>query len=86
MNLGAFRAYFELIGITASDLANARINFIDEQIDEAELEDREISGIVSMNNEQCTINNEWYTLDGRKLDKQPTKKGLYIRNGRKVKL
>ena len=26
----------------------------------------------------------WYTLDGRKLDKQPTKKGLYIHNGRKV--
>ena len=26
----------------------------------------------------------WYTLDGRKLDKQPTVKGLYIHNGRKV--
>jgi hypothetical protein len=26
----------------------------------------------------------WYTLDGRKLDKQPTTKGLYIRNGRKT--
>ena len=26
----------------------------------------------------------WYTVDGRKLDKQPTAKGLYIRNGRKV--
>ena len=26
----------------------------------------------------------WYTLDGQKMDKQPTKKGLYIKNGRKV--
>ena len=26
----------------------------------------------------------WYTVDGCKLDKQPTAKGLYIRNGRKV--
>ena len=26
----------------------------------------------------------WYTLDGRKLDKKPTQKGLYIHNGRKV--
>ena len=26
----------------------------------------------------------WYTLDGRKLDKQPTKPGLYIHVGRKV--
>ena len=26
----------------------------------------------------------WYTMDGRKLDGKPTKKGLYINNGRKV--
>jgi hypothetical protein len=26
----------------------------------------------------------WYSLDGRKLDGKPTKKGLYINNGRKV--
>ena len=27
---------------------------------------------------------QWYTLDGRKLDNMPTKKGVYIQNGRKV--
>ena len=27
---------------------------------------------------------EWYDLQGRKLDQQPTKKGVYILNGRKV--
>ena len=26
----------------------------------------------------------WYTLDGRKLQGKPTKKGIYINNGRKV--
>ncbi len=26
----------------------------------------------------------WYTLDGRKLQAQPTKSGLYIHGGRKV--
>lgn len=26
----------------------------------------------------------WYTLDGVKLDKRPTKKGLYIKNGKKI--
>ncbi|MBO7591523.1 MAG: hypothetical protein J6T05_08015, partial [Prevotella sp.] len=26
----------------------------------------------------------WYDLNGRKLDKMPTKKGVYIMNGRKV--
>ena len=27
---------------------------------------------------------EWYSLDGRKLEKQPTKAGLYIYKGKKV--
>ena len=31
-----------------------------------------------------TLEGEWYTLDGVKLDKQPSKKGLYISNGRKI--
>jgi len=29
-------------------------------------------------------NDVWYTLDGRKLDGMPTKKGIYINGGRKV--
>ena len=29
--------------------------------------------------------NDWYTLDGRKLDGEPTAKGVYIHNGKKVK-
>ena len=29
-------------------------------------------------------NSNWYTLDGRKLDERPTKKGVYINNGKKV--
>ena len=27
---------------------------------------------------------EWYSLDGRKLNGKPTKKGLYINNGNKI--
>jgi hypothetical protein len=30
------------------------------------------------------LNGAWYSLDGRKLDSQPTKKGLYIYKGKKV--
>ena len=26
----------------------------------------------------------WYTVDGRKLSGKPTKKGVYIQNGRKL--
>jgi hypothetical protein len=29
-------------------------------------------------------NGNWYDLNGRKLDKMPTKKGVYIMNGKKV--
>ena len=29
-------------------------------------------------------NSRWYTLDGRRLNGKPTKKGIYINNGRKV--
>ena len=38
------------------------------------------------NCQQSTVHtqlNEWYGIDGRKLDKQPTTKGLYINNGKK---
>ena len=30
------------------------------------------------------VKEDWYSLDGRKLDKAPTKKGVYIRSGVKV--
>ena len=43
--------------------------------------------INAMDNGQLTIDNaseSWYTIDGRKLSGQPTKKGIYIHNGRAV--
>ena len=40
---------------------------------------------TSIHNSQFTIDNgDWYDLNGRKLDKMPTKKGVYIQNGKKV--
>ena len=33
---------------------------------------------------KCERSNYWYTLDGRKLNSVPTKKGIYIHGGRKV--
>ena len=52
----------------------------------------ETTGIVQLRTEELELrteelelrNDTWYTLDGRKLEKQPTMKGLYIHNGRKV--
>lgn len=72
-SLGAFRAYFELD-------PNAHVREFNLGFGE-----EEITGILSMYNEQCTMNNSadaaWYTLDGRKLESKPTAKGLYIYKG-----
>ena len=81
--MNACRAYFQLKqGLTAGD-PNAAVrafvlNFGDET-----------SGIVDAeaNSSLFTLHsslNEWYTLDGRKLDGKPTQRGIYIDNGKKV--
>ncbi len=41
------------------------------------------TGIESIDNSELTIDG-WYDLNGRKLQNKPTKKGVYIMNGRKV--
>ena len=46
----------------------------------------EITGIVEINENQNTIpiDDNWYSLDGRKLSGKPVLKGLYINKGRKI--
>lgn len=40
--------------------------------------------IMTLNIEHGTLNNgSWYTLDGRQLNAQPSRKGIYVRNGKK---
>ena len=58
-------------------VANARVaNFgIEEETTEVD---------ATLNDKGKMIHEKWYTLDGRKLDKQPTKKGMYINNGKRV--
>ena len=43
-----------------------------------------VSDATRLNDKGQMINDSWYTLDGRKLDGQPKKKGMYIYNGIKV--
>ena len=81
MSIGACRAYFQLNGLTASD-PNATVrafvlNFGD---------DSETTGILSTTNYTNFTNsdNSWYSLDGRKLAKKPTAKGVYIHHGKKT--
>ena len=45
------------------------------------------TGISSMVNGQCSMDNldgPWYSLDGRRLNGQPTRKGIYIYKGKKT--
>lgn len=78
MTIGACRAYFQLNnGIVAGDLANGVRSIVLNFDDEA-------TGIVSIAKETEIVKEGWFSLNGMKLDKQPTTKGLYIQNGRKV--
>jgi hypothetical protein len=87
--LNSFRGYFQLMAgdEPASNPLARSINFV-SNIDD----DNETTGIVDNKHETITNNHSlfesvekhWYTLDGRKLDGKPTKKGLYIHNGNKL--
>jgi hypothetical protein len=37
-----------------------------------------------MSGERGVMSEKWFTIDGRLIDGVPTKKGLYIKNGKKV--
>ena len=39
---------------------------------------------IETHNRETITNNDWYSIDGKKLSGEPTKKGVYIVNGRKV--
>ena len=43
-----------------------------------------ISSITADDNANANANARWYTLDGKKLSGEPTKKGIYIYKGKKV--
>ena len=80
MNINAFRAYFRLKnGLTAGDLPtngakNIVLNFGDET-----------TGIdASLKDNEPQTDDYYYSIDGQRLQGKPTKKGIYIHNGKKV--
>ena len=81
MTIGAFRAFFQLKGITAGTPADAAnggriivLNFGD---------DSQISGIINVEH-NTQPRDGWYDLSGRKLNSKPTRVGVYISNGKRV--
>lgn len=81
-SIGAFLAYFQLNnGITAGDLPSGIKSFVHN------LDGDILDGIVlppALHPQSSASAALWFTLDGRRLDKQPTQPGLYIVGGRKV--
>ncbi|MBR1520243.1 MAG: hypothetical protein IJ635_03290 [Bacteroidaceae bacterium] len=83
MQIGSCRAYFQLNGITAGDPGSGApvrtfvLHFGDED---------EATGIISISKESKSqgVADGWYTLDGRRLQGQPSQRGIYINNGRKI--
>ena len=71
-SVGAQRAYFQLTGFTASEVANSILYF----------GDNETTMITTTN--FTDSDDAWYTLNGMKLANAPTAKGIYIHNGKKV--
>ena len=76
--IGACRAYFKIGdgAALARQLTAFNLNFGEEATS--------LSEELRVKSEEFATATEWYTLDGRKLQAQPTRKGLYIVNGRKV--
>ena len=76
--IGAQRAYFK-IGSDGALLARRLTAF------NIDFGDDEATGIISTTNYTNSTNSDaWYSLDGRRLQGQPTAKGVYVNNGRKV--
>lgn len=80
--------------ITLSAFHAAFVLYLDQQIDEA-FEAPKLSlsldgatGIGSIDGADFLLRNKaddaWYTLDGQRLQSAPTRKGLFIHQGRKV--
>ena len=57
-----------------------------DEIEVLNFDEENTTGIISPAEikEITEMAGAWYSLDGRKLDAKPTKKGLYIHNGKKV--
>ena len=80
-SIGAQRAYFKLNGLTAvtpgSGINSFALNFGDGE---------SVTGIslTPDPSPKGEGSDYWYSTDGRRLSGKPTKKGIYINNGKKV--
>ena len=74
--VGACRAYFELSDANGARPTSFNISFGDDDV-------TSISNALRQNGKEEMTNDHWHALDGRAIS-QPTTKGVYIHNGKKV--
>ena len=85
--IGAFRAYFKIgdDATAARALTDFNMNFSDgAECGDAISDGSEGTGICpAATKEIADRTGAWYDLSGRKLQVEPTQKGIYVKNGRK---
>ncbi|MBR6190319.1 MAG: hypothetical protein IKQ59_15440 [Prevotella sp.] len=82
MPVNACRAYFQLHDLDTSTIRAFNLSFGDGSEDTG-IGHTEDDGEYQSSTEITEKAGAWYSLDGRKLNGKPTKKGLYIHGGRK---
>ena len=73
----ANRAYLKLPSSLVGDTQTVKLWWGNE-------EPSPVATNISEASQEKVQNNDWFSLDGRKLNGRPTEKGIYIRKGRKV--
>ena len=72
-------------GTLAAGLAYLPVTFEGGEAKELSLTTDEPTGIRTIDNGEPTVDNGvWYTIDGTRLQGEPTMKGIYVRGGKKV--
>lgn len=88
VRINPMRAYLEYNGSDSQFKAPARraADVLPETIGVRLIgADGEVTSIATLNTRTGEVTYEgWYTLDGKRLSGQPTRKGIYVNNGRKV--
>ncbi|MBQ7420687.1 MAG: leucine-rich repeat protein [Prevotella sp.] len=91
-NSGVVPANKAILGTTTSIAGNLSSDYSSQSSKEEgfeidfESDATEATGIQTIDNEQSVVDGAaaWYTLDGVRLNAEPTQKGVYIKNGKKV--
>ena len=77
-SINAFRAYFQLNGISAADLPAGNVKMFFGEGDDTD----GLTPNPSPKREGSA--GAWFTIDGRRINGKPAQKGIYVNNGRKV--